>query len=65
MTDKEWIDGSSYETLLHRWRFSPPGDPIFQGELGAYYKKIMFEKRDALSPGEAVVASKNVGWEAP
>lgn len=65
MTDKEWIDGSSVETLLRRWRFSPSGDHMFQGELGDYYKKVMFEKRDALPPGEAVTASKNVGWEAP
>lgn len=63
MTDKEWIDNSSYETLLYRWRFSPSGDPIFQGEIGAYYKKVMFEKRDALPPGEAANCSKRIGWE--
>jgi len=60
---KKWIDDSSYETLLDRWRFSPSGDPIFQGEMGDYYKKVMFEKRDALPPGEAANCSKRIGWE--
>ena len=63
---KKWIDSNSYETLLRRWRFAPAGsDPIFQGEIGDYYSKVMFKKRDALPAGEQVSASKNVGWEQP
>ena len=60
---KQWIDGSSYETLLDKWRFSPPGNPFFQGEVGQYYKDVMFTKRDALSNEDQVRASKNVGWD--
>ena len=60
---KKYIDESSYETLLHRWRFSPAGDAIFAGEAGAYYKKVMFEKRDALPHAQQVGASKRVGWD--
>jgi hypothetical protein len=59
---KRWIDNASYETLLRKWRFAPVGDPMFQGEDGAYYSKVMFAKRDA-APDAAVRASKNVGWE--
>ena len=59
---KVWIDGSLYQTLLSKWRFAPSGDPMFQGELGEYYQKVMFEKRDALPHAQQVQASKNVGW---
>lgn len=60
--EKEWIDRSSYEELLQRWRFGAEGDPLFQGETGAYFSKVMDEKKAAIGPGEAVGASKNVGW---
>ena len=57
------IDDASYETLLRRWRNAPAGgDPMFQGALGEYYSKVMFAKRDA-APGEAVAASKRIGWD--
>ena len=59
---KNWIDESPYGNLLTRWRFAQVGDPIFQGEVGEYYKKVMFEKRDAL-PDNGVSASKNIGWD--
>ncbi len=63
---KKWIDSASYETLLHRWRFAPAGgDLMFQGEVGDYYSKVMFKKKDALPAGEQVSASKTVGWEQP
>jgi len=58
---KKWIDGSSYETLLYRWRFATVGDDIFQGEDGEYYSRVMFAKRDADREG-AVRASKRIGW---
>lgn len=57
---KQWIDNASYEQLLGRWRFAPIGDPIFQGECGEYYSKIMAQKRETANH---VQASKNVGWE--
>jgi hypothetical protein len=58
---KEVIDGSSYEQLLSRWRFAKPGNPFFFGEVGEYYSKVMFQKRDA-DPDGAVRASKSIGW---
>ena len=58
---KAWIDGASHYTLLAKWRFAPAGEPIFQGEAGDYYKKIMAERRDA-DPGQAVENSKAIGW---
>ena len=60
---KDWIDKASYETLLRKWRFAPTGDPFLQGEVGEYYSKVMFEKRDALPHDQQVRASKNVGWD--
>ena len=66
MTDEEmikWIDGTSFEELLRKWRFATAGDPFFQGEIGQYYSKVMFAKRDAMKHNEAVQISKNVGWE--
>ena len=58
---KAWIDRADYETLLERWRFTPVGSPWCQGEVGDYYKEVMFRKRDALKPGEAAQASKRIG----
>lgn len=57
---KEWIDGASYEQLLSKWRYSPIGDPMLQGEAGEYYSKIMFQKKSTVNH---VQASKNVGWD--
>jgi len=59
---KNWIDTASYETMLERWRFAISGDPMFQGEVGEYYAKVMFAKRVA-NQEEAVQASKNIGWD--
>jgi hypothetical protein len=59
---KKFIDDASYETLLCKWRFAPMGDSMFQGEVGAYYTKVMKEKRDKLLPGESAVISKKIGW---
>ena len=58
---RNWIDKSSYETLLQKWRNAPPGDLMFTGEVGDYYTKMMAEKRDA-DPDGAVAASKSIGW---
>jgi hypothetical protein len=61
---KSWIDSASYEELLRRWRITPGGsDPIFSGETGDYYSKVMTEKRDAVGHDEAVEASKRIGFE--
>ena len=58
---KRWIDTATYEELLSKWRFAVAGDPFFQGEIGAYYAKVMAERR-AADPDEHVRASKAIGW---
>ena len=60
---KAWIDEASYEDLLRRWRFAPSGDPIFQGEIGDYYTKVMAKKREEIGSEGHTQASKNIGWE--
>jgi hypothetical protein len=56
---KQMIDDMSYEHMLRLWRFSPVGDPTFQGETGEYFAKVMREKANQC---DTVVASKLVGW---
>jgi hypothetical protein len=61
--NKEFIDSLSYYSLLKSWRFSPVGNPWFQGETGEYWGKRMNELRD--QPGgqeKHVAASKSIGW---
>lgn len=61
---KRSIDARSYESLLEKWRFSPSGDPWFEGETGDYWGKRMVELRSL--PGgnsEHATASKSIGWE--
>lgn len=58
---KTWIDNATIEELLKCWRFSPAGNPLFNGETGEYYSKVMNEKR-AADPGEYTAASKRIGW---
>jgi len=61
-SQKKFIDGLSYKELLYRWRFASLGDTLFHDETGAYYSKVMAQKRDALSHEDQVSASKSVGW---
>ena len=65
MTDvqKRWIDGASYEQLLRKWRFGPVGDPMFQGDTGDYYTKVLAERKAAVGQDAHVAASKRLGWE--
>ena len=58
---KSWIDNASLVELLRKWRHSPAGGEMFQGETGEYYSKRMFGLRDA-DPAAWVAASKEVGW---
>lgn len=60
---REYIDNASYGQLLHKWRFAPSGDPFLQGEIGDYYKEVMFTKKDALEHSEQVRISKAVGLD--
>ena len=57
---KRWIDAATYQDLLRKWRFASVGDPMFQGEIGEYYSKVMAEKRKT---ADHIQASKNVGWD--
>lgn len=60
---KAEIDAKSYYDLLQRWRFSPCGDEMFQGESGKYWQLRMKELRSL--PGgdeEHVRCSKAIGW---
>ena len=60
--EKDWIDKASYEALLRRWRFGA-GDPIFNGESGGYYAKVMRKRREEIGPAAHTAASKAIGWE--
>lgn len=62
ITPRKWIKNATYEQLLHKNRFGPLGDEMFQGKLGKYFCKMMTKKRKELHPIEQVQASKNVGW---
>jgi hypothetical protein len=57
---KQWIDAATYQDLLRKWRFASVGDPMFQGEIGEYYSKVMAEKRKT---ADHIQVSKNVGWD--
>ena len=62
MTDeqKAWIDNASYETLLRRWRHGSPGDAMFQGATGEYFRDALERKRPGDS--EHTATSKRIGW---
>jgi hypothetical protein len=57
---KKWIDNASYRELLERWRFAPPGDPIFVGKVGDYYKQKMNQKSNEISFESCVQISKDL-----
>jgi len=60
---KAWIDAATYEQLLRRWRFSPPGDPAFRDRMGDYYAYVMAKRRAEVGNAEHVATSKRIGWE--
>jgi hypothetical protein len=59
---KAWIDAATYEELLSRWRFAKVGDPIFNGEVGKYFKETMWLKGNELGEEARVRASRKIGW---
>ena len=59
---KMLIDEMSYESMLSLWRFAPSGHPMFQGETGEYFAKVMAEKRDQIGNNAHVAISKSIGW---
>lgn len=58
---KTHIDSLEYEDLLRGVRFAPIGDPMFQGETGAYWMAQLKAKRP--SDAEAAGISKRIGWD--
>lgn len=58
---KKRIDEMPYQAMLAKWRFAPVGDPMFQGESGDYFAKVLSKKRDA-DPDLHVASSKTLGW---
>ncbi len=63
--DRAWIDAASYETLLHKWRHHPIGHPLFMGDTGRYYSKMLTARRLEVGIIEAANISKRIGWLQP
>jgi hypothetical protein len=59
---KAEIDGMDYEGLLRRWRFSPAGDPMFQGDTGEYFLARMVAEKKRAGEAEAAETSRRIGW---
>jgi len=59
---KKQIDDMDYESMLSLWRNAPSGHPMFQGEVGEYYAKVMREKRSQVGDAAHTAASKSIGW---
>ncbi len=57
---KKEIDEMDYASMLSQWRFASICVPIFQGESGNYFSKVMAEKRKTT---DHVKVSKTIGWE--
>jgi len=56
------LENRSLYSLLHTWRFSPPGEnEELRGDKGEIFGKVLFAKRDA-NQDEWVAASKRLGW---
>ena len=58
---KAYIDSLPYIVLLRRWRFTPAGDPWFQGETGKYWGKRLAERR--AEDVDRVGVSKIIVWK--
>ena len=58
---KKEIDDMTVYQLLQRWRFSPVGDAMFEGESGDYYKQKLKKLREEL-PEVYTNTSKRIGW---
>lgn len=58
---KKEIDALSVRQLLSQHRFSPVGDPRYQGEEGEYRVARLAQLRDQ-DNAAYVAASKSIGW---
>ena len=59
---KTKIDIMSLREMLAKQRFASIGDPLFQGDIGEYFLKVMREKKSAISNDEWSNISRSVGW---
>jgi hypothetical protein len=59
---KKLIDQMPYTEMFSKWRFAPVGDPMFQGEVGDYFAKVMKDKRIQVGDAEHTRISKQLGW---
>ena len=59
---KNKIDIMDYESMLRKCRFAPVGDPMFTGEVGDYFLRVMNEKKIQC---DHVAISKRIGWGEP
>ncbi len=59
---KERIDNMSLYDMLYQQRFAPFGDPLFTGNVGIYFAKVMQAKRNAAPDSEWTRISKSIGW---
>jgi hypothetical protein len=48
---KVWIDQASYSELSQRWLAARHDDPMFCGETGEYYARIMCSRRRSVGDG--------------
>jgi len=62
---RKWIDESSYEILLQKWRFAAAGDPFFAKEIGEYFSRVLHLKRKELGEANHTLISKRIGWGRP
>ena len=62
MTDemKQRIDKMTHVEMAYAWRFAGVGAPMFQGEVGDYFK-ARFDELGGFSPA----ISKTIGWDKP
>lgn len=60
---KAKIDSMDFEALLRHNRFGSVDDPIFQGETGKYFIKVMAQKKLIVGYEAAVAASKRIRWD--
>jgi len=58
---KKQIDEMSLRNMLIKNRFSPAGDPLFQGESGRYFLQVLSKKRNE-DPNKFAQISKDIGW---
>jgi hypothetical protein len=58
--DKKRIDEMTQEEMCRLWRFSRPGEPLFQDDTGKYFAKVLQEKG-----GFTPEINKRLGWRTP